>query len=661
MSAAALKRIGLQLNMWAALPWAVFFGAVALRIWWRINPLEFNPINGDFQTFNAASHFLAGDVPFVEFTPYLGMGPTLLTASGLAAFGGSFAASVVASELICASAFVYVARCIFVWRDSAKPSEMAIGLYLVTALVAKVLFGSPFLSLKLLAGLLLIPLGLSSSSLIDPGHSLFVLRALWPFLLGSLALWALSEPTRLRLGFFGVVAGLGCLWSPDYGVVSAAILSGMLFCNPRVARVSGLVMIAWVIPAALYAAFVLTDGHPMAVVEFARGISEYQGWYFLDDRNKALSIGSLLENSVLFVNLMMILLCGIGAGWLVLHARDGKTSKQSVLAAVATTTVVVGVITSFKSAFVPYYLAPAATVMLCVGLSAIRWQPGARIGLFAWRVGLSAGLVGLLWSAALIDASPPLKDAERKLGVRLYSGMGDFGAFVNYVRERSNSPWSTYATGLEAALGVHHPIGPDYIIHALGHKARKQYLQAFERGHYPVVVTPRLPVVEWEAWSRRENFDFYRRLFTGYRPTANFSHWTVWEPRESEPSRPVACSVVRLSPDSVRLEVRGAKPFRLVDLSVMYSASKRPWFFLKGGISLLVTASDAELAAYGRRGVVVGSYGVPDGSSGWHLPAGTDADGRAQITLTGNPVGLVDLQILGCKGSEIAPVSYLGG
>ena len=54
------------------------------------NNSNFSPINGSFQNYNPARRFLSGQIPFEDFSVYLGCGEMLLDSLGLLFFGNSF-------------------------------------------------------------------------------------------------------------------------------------------------------------------------------------------------------------------------------------------------------------------------------------------------------------------------------------------------------------------------------------------------------------------------------------------------------------------------------------------------------------------------------------------------------------------------------------------
>ena len=661
MTASATQQVRIERRsfdpLWLA--WACFACAVLARVWWRLNPLKFNPINGDFQTFNAASRLLEGQVPFVDFWPYLGLGPSYMTATALGALGGDFRASVIGAEILSACAFLLIAWTVLSRAQARRPVECAIGLYLITALAVTVLYGASWFPLKMMGALLLSLLGMATTSLINPGHSLLVLRAVWPFLLVPVLMWALRVPSASRGAVLGGLLGAGVLWSPDYGATTAVgfLLAGAL--SRKWGASTMLVAVSMLCFGAALAIFSVTHGHPEAWLRFVSSVDEYQSWYYLDEVHKALSIRNLFEDDIAFINLLIIALCAGAAGWLAISLFKNPSEHLAATCAVLMTALLAGMLTSIRSAFLPYYMSPAATVVLCLGLahfSQSRWLFLQKIGR-AWTGGIAVAIVAIVWSVSQIPFIRAEGPAQRRLGVALHPEMNDFEAFVKYVSDRTDRPWSTYATGLEAAMGIHHPSGTDYIIHALGTQGRTEYLRRFsqEALAFPVVVTPRIQAVEWEMWSRRANFDFYRVLLRDYEPRANFSHWTVWERRPAPAMVPAGeCRLEQRSEDQVVIRIEQGPAGRLVDLALSYSAEWKDGARQSGGIARLVTATDSALQARHRTSSVAGSYGQPSAATGRHLPLVTDAIGAGEIVLSAHPRGLVTLHVVDCKATAIA-------
>jgi len=49
----------------------------------KLNAIDFNPINGDFQNYNAVRRFTSGQAPFADFTVYLGFGHMFILSSSM--------------------------------------------------------------------------------------------------------------------------------------------------------------------------------------------------------------------------------------------------------------------------------------------------------------------------------------------------------------------------------------------------------------------------------------------------------------------------------------------------------------------------------------------------------------------------------------------------
>ncbi|MDL2294461.1 hypothetical protein LJC60_07520, partial [Ruminococcaceae bacterium OttesenSCG-928-D13] len=67
----------------------------------RAATASYNPVNGDFQSYNVFRRILAGQLPVRDFANYVGMAPILLNLPLLALGGGGFTASLFVTNFTC--------------------------------------------------------------------------------------------------------------------------------------------------------------------------------------------------------------------------------------------------------------------------------------------------------------------------------------------------------------------------------------------------------------------------------------------------------------------------------------------------------------------------------------------------------------------------------
>jgi hypothetical protein len=182
-----------------------------------------NHLDGAFQTASGLFRIAGGQIPGVDFFPYLGIGPLLLLFPGFLISGGDLSSSVFTSHfmtLLILQATIGITY--FLLKKNVSYKELIIGtislFYIYIFLVPQLPIDSGFSSF----------IGINAlSELSQPGNSLRPVRAfsIWLtvliiFLLSSRI--ARKRKTNVVIGFF--LALIGTLWSNDYAL--AAMVMG---------------------------------------------------------------------------------------------------------------------------------------------------------------------------------------------------------------------------------------------------------------------------------------------------------------------------------------------------------------------------------------------------------------------------------------------------
>lgn len=110
-------------------------------------------------------------------------------------------------------------------------------------------------------------------------------------------------------------------------------------------------------------------------------------------------------------------------------------------------------------------------------------------------------------------------DHNTLLGVAWTDWTAEFKPYIDEAKKTSKYPlWSTYASIYERQNNIIHPSsgGYDYIIHALGDDARKQYTQDFINDKPELVTTLRPSYFGFEEWLWGKHSEFYRHLVENY-------------------------------------------------------------------------------------------------------------------------------------------------
>lgn len=96
--------------------------------------------------------------------------------------------------------------------------------------------------------------------------------------------------------------------------------------------------------------------------------------------------------------------------------------------------------------------------------------------------------------------------------------------------------WSLYSGLLESEMHTFHPTheGYDYIIHALGHERRAEYVNDFKQTKPEFVLTLSRPYFRYEEWVQNAHWDFYSLLNEHYEVAKETSIYLVWKKRDQQ-------------------------------------------------------------------------------------------------------------------------------
>lgn len=645
------------------LAFSSFILAAAFWAYHRLNPLLFNPVNGDFQTFNPISRLMDGQFPYHDFANYLGMGPLTLTTLATLPTGVSFASSVASTEILVSIAFLYMATTGFRLLGTPRPWLFAIGLYLFGRLpffMELLPSADVFHSLRFLLKQITTYLGLKF--MVAPGHSLMPIRALWPFLAAVPFIFYLRAPSMGRAALLGAALGVGLFWSNDYGPTTALVFGLVAAFSIRNLRHIGLAVLAS-LAAAAFTVTVVTGGHPGDWLTFNRAVSQDQFWYYYFPDKKVISLDTFALDEATWV-LLIILMSSIPVfQWV----RRRPTPEMLAFLAIFLTALLAGLLSMFGSSWFSYYL--ATPTLLCVIAFLHHYAPVIRKrinpdGVFV-RMSFGAIAVACVIGFVLHPSVTPASANEVKLGAKLHSNYDGFDDMMTRVRSKGGNVWSTYSTSVEASLGKHHPTGQDYIIHALGDSGRAKYLKGFREATPNLVITPRPDKILWEVWARIINWWFYRELMRDYQPVGHGPYWTLWERSSSTlPNRLLACTVHQVTPSSVTIEIHGGAEAagHVADVQLTYTAKSAAF------TRLLLEIEDEGLKrqylqAVKKAGLDTEVYksqssvGFPPNAGTWHIPIQLDEQGTGRSAIHANRRSNMgsSLKVSACAATDWAP------
>lgn len=643
------RRLGwAQWALWILVLVLIGVAAGAERIWLS----DFLAINGDFQNYNILRRFLDGQVPYRDFTNYLGMGVLWLDAPLLLlrnTFTGSLFVTNAVTAVTCS-----VTVWLLVWMITRRRTlSMVVGAltpFFYKWTLTQALFG-----------------------LFIPGTSMRMVRAFLPVLLAGILLLALHRRgwdslevfhSRRVMALCGLVLGLGAMWSNDYGYSSIGaamciLLVITLFRNPgRTLGQKALDYLCFLLCAGagfLLMVTAVTCGSPQSFFTQSAGVAGDQFWYYTLDPGKYYTLTQLLfddpQNTA-----ELLLALGMMAVFVALFVMGKLTMRGVAVLYILLTAFFAQLLYCYGSGhYMTGFLQLAETVIL---MGSALWlflrvlaclRPGRRLlrALPQWAPrAASTALLAILcvgggvWAGSQIA---PLSGEREGAYVPELDGWFTNGESLSATAAMlEGEPYfSTYASALETIHGVYQPTGTDYIIHVLGEEQRQDYLEQFVQGEYPWAVTIQRYYngSVWEWWVQRANWYFYRELYANYVPVESPSDYALLWKRQP--------GGARIETEDYTLTVE-----RLSDTAVRISAVKGPSLDGKEVVADVALHYETENTGFSlHHGLMIEDLSLWDYDSVYYLPEGEHTlhipmvikDGVWEITLNAMPGGATRL------------------
>lgn len=632
-----------ELLWWAAVVgFALYLGCE------RAVTLSYVSVNGDFQSYNVFRRLLAGQLPYRDFANYIGMAPVLLCQWLAALLGGSFRASLFATNFVTCVLFCIACRLLLRLAGAGRLPALLISCVLPKFISTQILCALP--------GRFWAALNERFTGLYTPANSMRMARCFLPFLLAG-AVTALArrrglEPLDLfrtpgRCAVCGAVLGLFMVWSSDYSLACLAAGSVIFLllhlCRYRAGWRRFAVCLACyglsTAAGAQGAAALVTGGQPGAFWRSMAATGGAQPYYFNGISETPLLVYLFIcWEFWLWAAPFILFLLGQTVR-LVRGQLPGRELPLYFLCACILAATLGYILTgSGHNCREPLEV---FTVLLVLGLglrAARRLAPPrlTRDGKALTAAALAAAAVYLAGQGVLAASgrtrTQPVGNVIPELG-----GPAPYPLALEQAADLTagEEVFSLYATGLEAVKGQFQPSGYDYIIHALGPAAQTAYRQCFTDGQYEWVQTPCLST---DAWLALENWYFYRDLFAGYRRALRTEYSWIWQKADAQ-SLPAAVTVtVTDNGDgsfTVACESDDTSSF-IADVALTWdSAFTSPW---------------AALLDLGRRGVEVRTGALyadepscteqvlPGSGAGW-APVLME-NGRGTLTVRGRTAGM---------------------
>jgi len=645
----------------------------------RLN-LDYIPFNGAFQTFNPVRRILAGEIPGRDFNPYLGLGVTYLTTLFTWLFGGNFAACQFGIYAITLSLHFLVLCVLFFCCGFTRKCS------LLGAALAILILSFIFENFRWV------------NEIVGPGTSNLNLRSALPFLssLVLLFFWKVLPQSKLIYLGIGFLIGLQPLWSNDYGIPSAfnLIIVTIVYAiaYEKKSRLSKIFLTVISAPIAFYlAGMFLTQGHffPWLESNF-KGVAGDQLWYYLwfNNYNKIFAIKDFFNHPILIVfscfylgSIVIIIVRG--------YLRRYQV-KYLILIYISFTVYLAGILSSVGGTLsIRYFLLSAIASFFTVPLSIYLLAPWS-INSFFLRINphnlspLFCRFLLLIYLAApaihlaSYATYRPLPSWEKgfikveELGGWLSPKWKDSVEIANHLKQKlENTPpqqkmLSTYSTGMDIIVGAINPTKIDYIIHALGEKARKQYLNQWQAFQPQYITILREDAYWWETWARRSNWWFYREFIQNYQLVEATFYNLIWQ-RLEQPKNlenlQASCQVIPKSKNLVQLMINTPKTdlkqptTYYVDLTLNYYLKVQSTFIpLIGqrGLVNLIEAKTATKKSIGQAGNY--SYGLPPNHSNWHIPLEHKIGTNSILLMKAYPEKRADLTVKSCQAKILVPL-----
>lgn len=501
-----------------------------LKAYAQVPNLDYVPINGTFQNYNIIRRFLDGQIPFVDFPAYLGMGHLVVTSFFTLLFGGNYAASVISYHFVSSLSVViycYVLSFVFFKRNWVIPSFMAV----LFRVVLYPVFDPMFLG------------GNSARSI----RALVIPISILIYVIGSAIIESRKEMSEnkkfyLHLILLSVISGMAFVWSNDYGLVCfiAIMMLVPLFVLVKKKSVlkmllsEGVVIAGTVIIASLLV-LIVSRGHFYDWFRSNFFSSQYQSWYFEAPELHATYLYQL-DLSVPIIACILILL-----GHLVVLLR--KITWENIR---RFGTIVFAMLSFFGAceAYRLFSLRDRAygLMLLCAEVIILVFdimfivirsikkndmKLNKIVEMILFVAPASFVIVGLVMSLFGLKRDNSSLKYYPELGGYLDYCSEDLDRSLELVGDRK--VFSEYASSLEVVTDQYQPSGYDYIIHVLTDDTREEYLRTFSEKNFDVASTIRVDYAMYGKWLRRANWFYYRELYSDWHFIGRNSYADYWE------------------------------------------------------------------------------------------------------------------------------------
>jgi len=655
-----LKQAYLLVNQNKIIVVSVLFGIMLAIIWAIINTkyVDYNPINGDFQNYNPVRRLLDGQIPFKDFSVYLGCGQLYLEAFILCIIGNTFKNSLIAMYFLSVFCFwLTIMIVIFIITKSKILSVCTSNLLLFLNIYRPVFFINNMIP-DLWAGL---------NMGIGPGNSARLIRGFVIIILSLLILilckkiYNKNKKIRNITCFVAFISGIFLLWSNDYGVASSfsiAFVYGIIIfkCFWKqwilIVKQAGL-YICMYLCGVITAASLVTKMNITYWLHFMFGVGNYQQWYYerqLWHKTYYIyeidySIWSILALQIALYYIIKIIRTKSSLLHIDSLIRDGLLAYIYLTAFLGVNLyrLISGGVSEeiLQVLLIGYGLGVLAKLVSKVNLKTI------------FQLTIAVNILIVAYSVSTIFYNLITKNDI--LNNYQYIG-GKIGGYLNELEAKSlkvaeeklegKIVFATYASGVEAYMNLFQPTQYDYIIHVLGDDARKQYLDIFEKGDHDYVSTIREDYALWEYWIKNANWFFYRQLYAKYIPTFLTGYQLFWKKGDVLTYKNTPEINIENVGDKIKIILKYNESIHAIaDVSITYHTEYMNPFYKTGAFKKMVHVdSTSQKTILNDTEKEYADFFIPEKSDKYFVPI-TIVNGYGEISLEGAPINQVKINL----------------
>lgn len=280
--------------LWNAVIALLVVGLILIHAIRSAYAVDFSAINGTFQNYNVVRRLLSGEIPYRDFTCYLGFGHLFIGSFFTFLFGGKFAGSLMAFSFLTVFSFCIVSLSL---GKAVLGKSMAI--FPVTLSMLVILIVQPLFYTS--AGGLFPETVAAMGSALSPGNSARLIRgmvlplsllaaiSLHNFLGRAVAAKRISPKSGHVISYLAnaVISGICFIWSNDYGIACwlCALIVQVVVNIKRTKSIRAVligicVQLLVSIATVFVAVGIMTQGNWKAWLSSFIGTGEFQRWYF---------------------------------------------------------------------------------------------------------------------------------------------------------------------------------------------------------------------------------------------------------------------------------------------------------------------------------------------------------------------------------------------